>query len=197
MKLNELVVIYKKEKDKKVLEQIFSILEKTIKDKAKYVFYKQKFRIKNSEFRICDTKQVELEDVIQELYLKVLKLIENCDINKPFDVYLYSALWCWKPSFLNIDFFNNWLNKSLNCIVDEDGEEVYYDIPVFPKFEEEINIDDLFFDLTKDERKLLNLLKDDPELTQTELAKYLGVTQQRISQFYESIRKKCKSNLYF
>jgi len=49
--------------------------------------------------------------------------------------------------------------------------------------------------LTEQEKILLNILKENPEINQSELSEKIEVTQPRISQLYDSIRKKLKSDL--
>jgi len=194
--LNELVVEYKKTNNSKILEEIFIKLKRTIHEKAQYVFYHQKFQAKNFKFRLVDTKQVDLEDVEQELNLKILELINSFDVEKEFDKYLYGTLWIWKPRFVNSDFIRNLKNVS-SIETDDEGNEfsIIDGIAVLPKQHEEINVNDLFVDLTEQEKILLNILKENPEINQSELSEKIEVTQPRISQLYDSIRKKLKSDL--
>ena len=193
MPLNELVVEFKKTKNSQILNQIFTSLSKVIHEKSKYIFYQQKFSAKKYVFRLVDTKQVDIMDVEQELNLFTLELINRCDINKPFDKYFYSSIWLWKPKFINQDFVNSLRNVSDIKLSDEGDEYSLIDgVATFPKFDEPINLDDLFDNLSDNERKILNILKDNPKTTQEKIAQVLGVTRERVSQIYVDIRKKYK-----
>ena len=197
MTINEMVVEYKKTKNSQTLNQIFISLSKVIHEKAKYVFYQEKFHASNFAFKLVDTKKIDLEDVVQELNLLALELINKCDIDKPFDKYFYSSIWYWHPRFVNKDFINSLKNCPIfdTDLDGDDANENKLDIlRVFPKFEEEIYLDDLFANLTEDERKLLIILQKNPSIKQSELVGIFKVTQPRISQMYDSIRKKYKKN---
>lgn len=192
--LNNLIVQYKQTGDKKILNDIFSLLKNTIKEKSKYVYYHQRFNAKNLRFKLVDTKQIELIDIIQELNLFIMKLIDRCEIDKPFDKYLFSSLWNWKPTIINREFKQNVRNKSLSDI-DEEQFDVNFPAPITEeetKEKETINTDDMFKKLTKREKKVIELLKNNPELNQFQLAEILGVTQQNISLIMQSLQKKYK-----
>lgn len=197
MMLNELVLEYKTKKNSQTLNKIFLDLSKMIHNKAKFVFYQQKFSAKKFVFKLVDTKKIELEDVEQELNLFILKLIDKCDINKPFDKYLYSSIWLWVPKFVNKDFINSLRNVPI-FDTDLDGDDANIKkldiLRVFSKFDEEVDLDYLFENLTDDEKKLLNILQKNSEIKQSELADIFKVTQPRIAQLYESIRVKYKNN---
>jgi len=38
-------------------------------------------------------------DILQELWIEVMKIIQKYDPSKPFMNYFYSTLWRWRPSF--------------------------------------------------------------------------------------------------
>jgi hypothetical protein len=214
--LNELAIEYKKTKNKIILNQLFVLLQSLVKAKAKHTFYKRKFvkRMIDVEmldnegtqkiiqrlpqcFKLVDTHLLELEDVEQELNLEILSLLEKYDVSRPFDKFLYSSLWNWKPNFINKDFINQLGNVSLSAMTEEDNEnsELMNNFAVYPKFDETFDVCDMFSDLTELEEKLLNLLKVSPDANQTQLAKKLYVTQARVSQMLTEIRKKYRSGL--
>jgi RNA polymerase sigma factor (sigma-70 family) len=203
--LTELAREYKKIKSQKV--------SSALKKKADYVFYEQKFfkneykvRIFNREtlkfknekrintFRLCDTKKIELEDIQQELNLKVMELLEKYNISLPFTNYLFGTLKNWRPSYVqDINFV-----KGLDTINESDlsgNKEIkdtdINDIPApEQKTEESINLDTLFANLTSQEKMVINILRKDCKKKEDEIAKIIGVTQPRVAQILQSIREK-------
>jgi RNA polymerase sigma factor (sigma-70 family) len=192
-KINELVKQYKKTKDSQVLNQIFEVLKNIIKTKSEFIFYQKLFKFGKFEFRLVDTKQYELNDVKQELNLEVLRIIKDYNINEPFEPYFFASLWNWKPRFVNKKLIQQLLNIHE---VDEDEDSKVNNIPAEPvEIEDELNIDEMFTNLTDIEKKIVILLKDNPELNQSQLAETIGVTQQRISELLVNIRKKYHKGL--
>jgi uncharacterized membrane protein len=194
--LTNLVIQYKKTKNKKLIEEIFKELAKMIKDKARYVYKHVTFKYKDFQFKLCEVQQETLKDVEQDLALEILKMINRFDIKKDFNTYLLSSLWFWHPSFLNRDFLNQLNNASLTAMTETDNEIedkfAMKNLAIYPKLEEPINLDNLFENLTEQERKLLKLLIENSELKQEELAKFLNLTQPRVCQMFENIQKKYK-----
>jgi RNA polymerase sigma factor (sigma-70 family) len=75
--LNELVVTYKKTKDQKILEQILKSLNKLLHEKAKYIYYKQKFPLSYlNQCQYC--KKCEFNHALSHR-LAELKRREHCD----------------------------------------------------------------------------------------------------------------------
>jgi len=191
-KINELVKEYKKTKDSQILNKIFEVLKNIIKTKSEFIFYQRTFKMGKYEFRLVDTKQCELNDVKQELNLEILRMIKDWKGKQPFENYLFTSLWNWRPNFVNKKLIQHMFN------VHEDDEEdsKVNNIPAEPtEIEEEINIDEMFSNLTDIEKKIVILLKDNPELNQSQLAETIGVTQQRISELLLNIRKKYNKGL--
>lgn len=193
--LTNLVRKYKQTKSKKLLNQIFILVEKDIKKKATYIFYQQKFRINKQLTKLSQTNKIELEDIEQELRLEVLKLIEKYNARKPFENYFYSTLQYWFPEFIRINNKRENFGIQTESELINEGEEVtIFDNlttePIRPK--EELNLDKMFKNLTKQEKKLLNLMIKFPQFNQSELANRLGVTQQYISELLIEIKKKYK-----
>jgi len=184
--LNDLVVKYKKLKDKKILEEIFKLLEDTIKEKARYVFYERVFNINNHPFKLVDIKQVEFKDVIQELNLETLRIINDYDITQSFETYFYASIWDWKPDFINADFFNNLNTQSIYQETIEGEEE---DITEKISSSEEIKIE-FKCKLTDLEQEVWELKKGNLNLSQEEIAEELGVSQKTVSNVIASIKKK-------
>jgi len=217
-KLTKLAKEYKKTKDSKICQEIFTLLDKTIKDKANYMFYKQKFiKDKNitytmeifdkdsktfkekeipSCFRLCDIKKFDLEDIIQELNLLILELLNNYDARRPFKNYLFYTLKVWKPYCIkDVNFIKRLddTNESELPIIDE--QEVTLNILGSHISKEPIELEDLFENLTEIEKKVINLKRVNPKINQSQIAKNIGVTQQRISQILTNLKKKCKYDL--
>jgi RNA polymerase sigma factor (sigma-70 family) len=191
--LNELIKQYKKTKDHQLLNQIFEVLKNIIKKKAEFLFYQKTFKFGKYEFKLVDTKQVELNDVKQELNLELLRMIKDWKGKQPFENYLFASLWNWRPKFVNKSLIQETFNIHE---IDEDEDSKIDNIPAEPEeIKEDINIDEMFSDLTEIEKKIIILLKDNPELNQSELADIIGVTQQRISELMTNIRKKYNKGL--
>lgn len=190
--LTELVREYKKTKSQALLNDIFSQLAQIIKEKATFIFYKQRFNIKGTVFKLVDTQQIELEDVIQEINLEIVKLINKYDIKKKFEPYLYSTLWKFKPHFINQDFVNQ-LKNVPSTMIDNEGNEksILENIEVLPEVG---NYMELFENLTEIEKKVVKIYAENPTIKQRQLADTLGLTQQEVSKIMESIRKKVKKS---
>jgi RNA polymerase sigma factor (sigma-70 family) len=214
--LTKLATEYKKTKSEKVLNDIFKFLSLALKNKAKYVFYKQKF-IKNkyetevfdketlkfkkeervSTFRLCDTKKVELEDVEQELNLKVIELLDNYDNKLPFDNYLFGTLKYWRPDYIRkFNFIKDLDTINESDYTDTKGNNNFVNLPApDPEDTELPDLSEMFGSLTKGEEKLLKLMIKFPYKNQQELADTVGVSQQRVCQILELLKKKYKKNL--
>jgi len=184
-KLTELVIQYKKNKDNKILNTIFLLLEKNLKEKADYVFYQQNFFGKKG-IKLSATKKVDYDDIKQELYYEILKIINTYDTKFPFENYLFSSLKFWKPSIINTEFFKN-LNTQSIYQINEEGEEENIAENIMITNPQKI---EFIEDLTNKEREIFDLLKSDINLTQIEIAEELGISQQRVSDLIASIKKK-------
>jgi DNA-directed RNA polymerase specialized sigma subunit len=184
--LTKLMRQYKRSKDKKLLNDIFIKLKNTIIDKSKFVFYKQNF-FGEKEMHLCDTKQIELEDVIQDLNLFILTIINDNKI-KNFEHYLNHSLKFYKPSFLNAEFMKNLFTQSIYRINEEGNEENLADKLPTPEL---INIE-FSSPLTEKEQKVWELLQEDLNLSQEEIAEELSLSQKTISNVIASIKEKVK-----
>ncbi|HUS50125.1 MAG TPA: winged helix-turn-helix transcriptional regulator [Candidatus Paceibacterota bacterium] len=189
--LNELVKQYKKTELQETFSQIFELLEETIVKKAKYVFYKQRF-FSDESLKLCDTKKVELEDIKQELRLEIIEWINRCKRSLPFDKYLYSNLWNWKPKSINKDFLESLKIISIYRKTEEgEDENVIERIPTpEQKIEDLTNYDEMFENLTIIEKMIINILRENSKATQQQIAEIIGVTQQQIVKYLKKIRKK-------
>ena len=190
-KVEELAKQYKKTKKQELLNQIFIRLQNIIKKKADFIFYQKKFNCNGKIFRLNDIKKCELNDVLQELNLEVLRIIDNYDTKKPFKNYFFATLWDWRPSFIRTGTFfqeMNILNES--NFTKEDNENIFDSFASQAPETLLSNIEDSFKDLTKEEKKVLLLLDKNSHLNQSQIAQKLKVTQQRVSQIMQSLQKK-------
>jgi RNA polymerase sigma factor (sigma-70 family) len=189
--LDQLVKQYKKKKDKKILDQIFKILYPTIVEKAKYVFFEQSFKYQGIEFRLVDTKQVELDDVIQQLSLEIIEWINDFKPKAPFSHYLNSRFeqQHWQPKFMDIEFYKRFKTQSVyKTIENEEGEEEVNIADNIPT-PEEVKIE-FFPELIEIEQEVWDLMQGNLNLSQEEIAEELDISQKTVSNVIASIRKK-------
>ena len=200
---------YIKTKDKNILTKIFNILKYIIKKKAAYIYYvnifhegkivghqimqpqNKKVPIHEFTFKLSETGQVDLEDIEQELALEIIRILNKWNPKYPFDVYLFGALWKWLPKFARKNkFLKAFKIKSMN-IIDDNGEEksLIDNIPQEISKSEE-NLVDLFENLTENEKKIINLYQENPQINQMEIAGILGITQQGVSFLLKGLKKK-------
>lgn len=207
MTLNELAIEYKKTNSKEILTLIFEKIMPKLKEKAKYVFYHQRFKaeeysvndynketeelenkIKVSTFKLCETHKMDYKDVEQELYLLVLELLQNYDINLAFSKYLSSSVWNWRSECVRQYNFI----KDLQTINDFEEQNITHRQEfIFP--EEEIEIDTLFKKLTKRELEFVELCKKYPEKNHSQIAEIMGVSREYARQLKNNLKKKLKS----
>jgi len=193
-KLNELDLLvkqYKKKKDKKILDQIFKILYPTIKEKAKYVFYEQTFKLSGLEFRLVDLKKgLELDDVIQELSLEMIEWIDKCE-TAPFSHYLNQCLeqQKWQPKFINADFIKNIKTESIYKTIENDEGEDELNLADTLPAPEEVKIE-FYPELTEIEQEVWDLMQGNLNLSQQEIAEELAISQQNVSNVIARIREK-------
>jgi RNA polymerase sigma factor (sigma-70 family) len=178
--LNELVKEYKNKKNNQVFELILKILKKDIEKKSEMVYQKLK----------C--YQIEKEDIKQELYIRILNIIESYDPKEPFENYLFSSLKFWMPKLVKEDIINY---ESLYKTDEETGEEVVIDIE--DKNEENIcsslTLEDIFrVCKTKEEKAVCKLLLNNPNISQEEIAKELKTYQMNISRIINELRERLK-----
>jgi RNA polymerase sigma factor (sigma-70 family) len=235
MKINELIVNYKQTKNQKNLEEIFKLLQSTLKNKIKFVYFNKwySFNIyikckycqnckhnKELQDRLKEMKRRELceecndcicskgyfnlkknnlceyKDVEQDLNLEILKLIDSFDVEiGDFNSYLFSSLWDWRPSFITLDFVES-INHNSLFKMDEAGEE--QDLNVEDKKSQEkiksnLNIEDILNKCeTVVEKNICELLLENPNLSQDDLAKKLGTYKMDISRIIKKLRKRLK-----
>jgi DNA-directed RNA polymerase specialized sigma24 family protein len=179
-KLEDLVKQYKRTKNKKILNEIFIILEPNIKKKTNYVYGKLK------------SYKLEKSDIRQELYIKIMQIIEEYKMKDPFDNYLYSCLKTWQPEMKVEDVMQYESLYNKNQETGEETEERFRD-----KSPEEIisnlTIEDIFNECkTENEKKICEMYLENPTITEEELGKKLKMTHQNISLILIELRKRLK-----
>jgi RNA polymerase sigma factor (sigma-70 family) len=133
----------------------------------------------------------EYEDVENDIWLEILRVIENFDITKDFNVYVFSCLWEFVPSFITKNFVKSLLNKSLSKI-DEEGNETEIDIPEEQKENpQKPSVQEILKECKTDiERKVCELYLENPNLSQEEMAEKLGTYKMGISRIINRLRKR-------
>lgn len=189
MNITELIENYNKTESIEIFDKIEKILDPIISQKARFIYYRQPFkseRIKGKKhvpfyFTLNKTNSLDYEDVKQEIWLMVYKLIKNFNGSNDFMTYLFTSLWKWKPT-INLKGMTG-----LEYIqIDENTENIADD-----------NINDL------DTEYILNLLNPiekevvyyfySNKYNQSEIANILKISKGRISQILTRIKKKIKN----
>ena len=142
-------------------------------------------------FNLKKDNLCEFEDVENDIWLEVLRTIENFDITKDFNIYVFSCLWEFVPTFITKDFIKSLSNKSLTQQDDEGNES---QIVILDEQEEpKLSSEEIFkVATTKREKELINLFLNDKTMNQEKAGKLLGLTQQAISLILNKLKKKLK-----
>ena len=194
--LNQLVINYKRTKNKQILGKVFVLLEKQIKEKAKFIYYQKKYvkktRNRKLQIRLKDLKIIDFMDVLQDLNLYILKIIENYHVKKPFENYLYASLWDYRPTFLNSNFIQSTSNIGESEIIGEEGIEYFEDMLIVEpaEIEEDIHLPEMFNNLDEEEKNLIKIILKYPRLKQAKMAKIARLTQQKVSEILTRLRSK-------
>jgi len=178
--LTELVREYKNKKDNQIFEAILKIIGKDIEKKVELIYQKLKYYKK------------EKEDIKQELYMKILNIIESYDPKEPFENYLFSCLKHWSPKLVEEDTINY---EPLYKVDEETGDEII--INVENKTQENIDsnivLEEIFKECkTKIEKKVCELLIENPDMSQEEIAKECKTYKMNISRIINKLRKRLK-----
>jgi len=227
--LTNLVIQYKRSKDKQIMDKICAELKLTIQQKAKFIYFAKWYPLNlyhpckycrncnklnnvpkaehNTICRDCEVCRCvkgffnlkkdglcEYQDVENDIWLEVLRVIENFDITKDFNVYVFSCLWEFIPTFITKNFVKSLLNKPLTKI-DDEGNETELEISNEPKEKSKLNIsiEEIFSICVDDfEKKILKLILKNKKVNRTKIAKELGVSPQYISLKLKDLRKRLK-----
>lgn len=145
-------------------------------------------------FNLRKDNLCEYQDVENDLWCEVLRVIDNFDITKDFNTYLFSCLWEFVPTFITKNFVKSLSNKSLTKI-DSEGNETELEIPDEQEEDDKpkLSMEEIFAMCKDDlEKKILNLILQGKKVNQTEMAEELKVTPQYISLKLHQLRKKLK-----
>lgn len=182
-KLTELVRQYKQNKDNKLLDKIFKMLNTDIKKRVELVYRRLKYY------------KIEKEDIKQELYIKILTLIESYDPKEPFENYLFSCLKYWHPKLSKEDVTHF---KSLYDVDEETGEvsEINIEDKNQSNIDSNMILEEIFKECnTENEQKICEIYLGNPDVTTAEIGKKLGMTKQNISLILKKLRKRLKKYL--
>jgi len=193
-KLNELDLLvkeYKKKKDKVTMEKIFKILYPTIVEKAKYVFYEQTFNYRGISFKLVDTKQIDLNDVIQQLSLEIIEWINDFKPEAPFSHYLNTRFeqQHWQPKFMDAEFYKQFKTESIHKTIENNEGEDEINLADNLPTPEEVKIE-FEPELTEIEKEVWELMQGNLNISQEEISIELGVSQKSISNIIARIRGK-------
>lgn len=146
-------------------------------------------------FNLNKNHLCDYEDVENDIWLEVIRTIENFDMTKDFNTYLFSNLWEFIPSFINKNFIKSLSNKSLTQS-DEEGNETQMDIPEEETQTKKIDLDTILNCCkTEQEREILRLLAKGSK--QEEIAEILELSSQYISKVIIRLRKRLKNMVDF
>jgi RNA polymerase sigma factor (sigma-70 family) len=200
-KLTELIIEYKKTKDKILSEKIYIELRFIVEKKAKYIFEQKYYPIslyhkseKNGCFNLRKHNLCEYFDVENDLWIEIFRIIENYDITKEFENYLYSSLKNWTPSFINKNFVDSLANNSLNYVRNEEEQLIEIEDDNGKNItEQNSNLEEIFAICNTDrERKILSIILGEKGITQKEIAKKIGISQPAVNKILRGLKKKIK-----
>lgn len=182
-KITELVIKYKQTKDQKVFEALLKLIKRDIEKRVEIIYRKLKFY------------QIDKTDIKQELYIKILKIIDNYDIREPFENYLFSSLKYWQPKLIKDDFIHF---ESLYNIDERTGEELEIDIEDKKQtnIDSNLSLEIIFKECkTETEKLICKMYLENPKITEEEIGSALKMTRQNISLILKKLRKRLKKYL--
>lgn len=145
-------------------------------------------------FNLKKDNLCEYSDVENDIWLEVLRVIENFDITKNFNTYLFSCLWEFVPSFITKDFIKSLSNQSLTQ-EDSQNNEPQIDI-IDENQKSEIYQDEILkICKTKREREVINLFFENKTMTQEKAGKILNITHQAISLILHKLQNRLRKYL--
>lgn len=136
-------------------------------------------------FNLSKIGTVDYVDIEHDLIMEVMRLINNFDITKDFNVYLFATLWKWNPSFLTESFIQE-LNHT------EFKEEIMNNI-ITEKPEGDFLLRDFIDEVVPDkrDREILRYLCEE-KLDARQIAKKMGLSKTHIYNIINKLRKKLK-----
>lgn len=187
--INDLAIEYKVTKSNKLLEVILKKLNRVIKVKASYIFYRQLFRMRGITFNLYKSKIVDLEDVRQELTLFTMKLLESFDGKRDFKKYYFTSIWKWRPVFLNKGVYLRL--KEVQEVPNEMANSYSLVDSIKPSEDKtNINLDDILNTLsTKEEKNVIRLMYLNPTMKFIDVAKELKYSPSKVTRIVQGIKK--------
>jgi len=223
-KVELLVKEYKKTKNKLLFDNIFRELIPLVRKKVKFVFERKRYPFslyhQCKHCRVCDVEDrvicenclkcecekgtfnlrqanlCDYEDVENDLWLEIIRIIEHYDVTRNFNTYLYACVFDYRPSFLTKDFIKSIKHRSLTH-VNEEGEEVERDIPDVREtntVNHTLSMSEIFSVCKTDrEREVLAKLLKNNEMSQEEIASEIGIGQQAVGKIISKLRTRLKN----
>jgi len=221
----ELVREYKKTNSPALMNKIYQELNPLVQTKASFIFYRKYYPLSlynlcypcqkcdnklesncktckkctciTGTFNLSKTGLCEVEDVENDLWIEILRIIKNYDVTKDFDTYLYSCIWNVIPSFLTMDFIKSLQHKSLDIPLgdfkDYENEEdrTPTDCTSDSLLEKKFNLE-VIFDSCKTEIEKNVLKAISAGYNQREIAEQLKVTPAYISMLIKDVKERIK-----
>jgi len=185
--LTELIKEYKKNNN--MSQELFSLLDKEIKEKSTNIFYKTQYGEK--KIILAKTHKIEYNDIYNELWIEILRIIENFKETKSeFDYYLYATLAHWTPEIISKQSQRQALHMKTESEIETNVDN--YEQIEAKEFHEDVNIDKMFKKLTAREREFVELCKKYPDKNNAEIALIMKVSREYVRQLKESLKNKLK-----
>ena len=218
----ELIREYKKTNSPALMNKIYQELNPLVRTKSSFIFYKKYYPLSmynrcypcqkcenelksncktckkctciKGTFNLSKTGLCEVEDVENDLWIEVLRIIKNYDVTKDFDTYLYASIWNVIPSFLTMDFVKSLDTESLTKTYKSSGEDFQLQ-PLVEELENTVERKiklEIIFDSCKTdiERNILKAIS--AGYNQGEIAEQLKVTPAYISMLIKDVKERIK-----
>jgi hypothetical protein len=150
-------------------------------------------------FNLKENGLCRWEEVFNDLWMRIVRIIDNYDVTKDFDKYFVATLWEWRPSFLTKGFIKSIMtNKPLIYLNNEgdekeefgeEGELEKLNIQIQREKEIQERIKQVFeVCKTEIEKKVCQIYLENSKITEEEIGEKLGVTKQNISLILKNLR---------
>lgn len=161
--------------------------------------------IERGFFNLNKNGVCEYKDVLNDLWMEIVRIIDNYDMAQEFNKYLFATLWEWIPSFLTKEFIKSISDRPLIYTNEEGNEREEFgeegeigkekiDKEKQAKTQEKIKqILDVCY--SKREKELVNLFLTDKRMTQEKASQILGISQPAICLILKTLQKRLKIDL--
>ena len=143
-------------------------------------------------FNLKKENVCEYEDVENDLWLEIMRIVEHYDNERDFNTYLFACLWEWMPSFLTKDFIESISHKSMT-ITDADDNESELEIES-PTVDSRLSIEEIL-SVCKTEKEKQIVIKLMSGESRQKIAKELNITRSYISLISKELQKRLKKLL--